>query len=191
MEGEGSFHLKVFTGRRICPQALVVVGFRSLWVAGQRTSVSYGLELPSASRCVFLSIWWHTTWQLTSSKPARESLLARHIKIFCNTVTYVWPQTSYHPCHIHCLEASHGSHLNSRGGDYTRVGTPAGGDHEGHPKICLPQVGKKQNLKLLMVINILARVVYQSRSAKCRVRKGRSKDFLFMAQDTTYSQKNS
>ena len=37
---------------------------------------------------------------------------------------------------------------------------------------------KKQNLKLLMAINILALVVYQSRSTKCRIQKGRRKDFL-------------
>ena len=105
------------------------------------------------------------SWQDTLKSSVTQSHMCDHIHPIALAI-------------VHCLEASHVSHLHSRGGDYRRVGTPGGGDREGHPRICLPQVEKKQNLKLLMAINFLALIVYQSRSTKCRIQKGRRKDFL-------------
>lgn len=87
----------------------------------------------------------------------KESLLAGHIKIFCNNHIHVFrhPIT---PAIFYCLEASPMSYLHSRGGSYIRAWTPGSGDHESHPRICLPQVEKyeKQNFKLLLAISILS-----------------------------------
>ena len=76
----------------------------------------------------------------------KESLLAGHIKIFCNNHIRVFRHPII-PAIFYCLEASPMSYLHSRGGSYIRAWTPGSGDHESHPRICLPQVEKyeKQN----------------------------------------------
>lgn len=159
-----------FSWRRICFQAHIVVGNNSLWVAGQRASVSYGLlaggwlQLLAVCSSPYDNIKHGSL--LLQSQQGKESLLARHIKIF---VTQSRMGNHIHPITLaifYCLETSHMSHLHSSGGDYVRVWTPGDGDRVGHPGICLPRVEKfeKKNLKLLLATSISAIIVYQSRS---------------------------
>lgn len=89
-----------FNRRRICFQTHIVAGSIQFsvgcWTEGLSCLWAVSRRLPSAPRCVVLSIWQHTSWRPPSSKPARESLLARHMKIFCNIVIYV----SCRPIHL-------------------------------------------------------------------------------------------